>query len=140
MVFNLSTKANITHKGAILLGKYVACDAFDAFKPLRIVTHAHADHLVGLRKSLKTCEYVMMTQATKDLVNVINPSLNLKGDFIKTVDYNQTFRYKDEDITFFPTDHILGAAQVLVEDDENTRIYIQEISGLTIHLFWMQMF
>jgi putative mRNA 3-end processing factor len=122
MVINLNNKANITHKGAILLGKYVACDAFDAFRPLRIVTHAHADHLVGLRKSLRTCKYVMMTQATKDLINVINPSINLSRDTIKTFDYNQTFRYKEEDITFFPTDHILGAAQVLVEDDENTRI------------------
>jgi len=67
----LTEKASITDRGAVLLGKYVACDAYDKAKPLRVVTHAHADHLIGLRQSLRTCEKVLMTKATKDLVDVM---------------------------------------------------------------------
>ena len=49
----MSERAQVTKNGAVLLGDSVACDAFDETRPLRIVTHAHADHLGGLRKSLK---------------------------------------------------------------------------------------
>jgi putative mRNA 3-end processing factor len=118
----LSLKATITQKGAVLLGKYVACDAFDETKPLRIVTHAHADHIIGLQQSLRTCEKVLMTKATKDLIDVMRGPLFLMGGFVETLDYGKTLQYEEERITFFHADHILGAAQVLVEDAEGTRI------------------
>ena len=118
----LSLKATITSRGAILLGKYVACDAFDETKPLRVVTHAHADHLMGLQQSLRTCEKVFMTKATRDLINVMRGPLFLMGGFVEALDYGKTLRYEDEAITLFRADHILGAAQVLVEDAEGTRI------------------
>ena len=41
----MSARALVTKSGAVLLGDSVACDAFDGSRPLRIVTHAHADHL-----------------------------------------------------------------------------------------------
>jgi putative mRNA 3-end processing factor len=118
----LQTKATVTPRGAVLLGKYVACDAFDESKPLRVVTHAHADHMMGLRQSLRTCEKVLMTKATKDLIDVLKGPLFLMGGFVETLDYGKTLQYEEERITFFPADHILGAAQVLVEDVEGTRI------------------
>ena len=106
----------------MLLGKYVACDAYDKAKPLRVVTHAHADHLIGLRQSLRTCEKVLMTKATKDLVDVMRGPLFLMGGLVETLDYGRTIQFEDESITFFKADHILGAAQVLVEDVEGKRI------------------
>jgi len=118
----LSTKATITQRGAVLLGKYVACDAPDETKPLRVVTHAHADHMIGLQQSLRTCEKVLMTEATKDLIDVMMSPLFLMGGSAETFDYGKTLRYKEDCITLFPADHILGAAQVLVEDAEGTRI------------------
>jgi len=118
----LSAKATVTRKGAILLGKYVACDAFDESKPLRVVTHAHADHMIGLEKSLRNCSKVLMTTATKDLVDVLRGPLFLMRGFVEKLDYGKTLQYEDERITFFRADHILGAAQVLVEDAEGTRI------------------
>lgn len=33
----LTEKATVTEKGAVLLGNYVACDAFDESRPLRVV-------------------------------------------------------------------------------------------------------
>ena len=119
---SLNAKATITKNGAVLLGNYVACDSSDNSKPLRVVTHAHADHMMGLRQSLRTCEKVLMTPATKDLIDVLRGPLFLMGGFVETLDYGKTMHYKDESITFFKADHILGACQVLVEDAQGTRI------------------
>ncbi|MEM3581149.1 MAG: MBL fold metallo-hydrolase [Candidatus Bathyarchaeia archaeon] len=116
------SKANITERGAVLLGKSVACDAFDDSKPLRVVTHAHADHMIGLQQSLRTCEKVLMTKATKDLIDVMKNPLFLVGGYVENLDYGKTLHYSEESITLFPADHILGACQVLVEDAEGTRI------------------
>ncbi len=118
----MSTKATITETGAVLLGKNVACDAFDKTRPLRVVTHAHADHMTGLKQSLRTCEKVLMTKATKDLIDVMMGPLFLMSGNVETHDYGKTFQYGDEYITFYGADHILGAAQVLVEDTEETKI------------------
>ncbi len=118
----LFSKADITWRGAVLLGKNVACDASDDSKPLRVVTHAHADHMIGLQQSLRTCEKVLMTKATKDLIDVMKSPLFLMGGFVETLDYGKTMNYGEESITLFPADHILGACQVLVEDAEGTRI------------------
>jgi len=118
----LSTKAKITNRGAVLLGKALACDAFDECRPLRVVTHAHADHMMGLNRSLRTCRKILMTRATKDLIDVIQTPLFLKGGHVQTLAYGETYQHEEERITLFGADHILGAAQVLVEDHEGTRI------------------
>ena len=121
-MLQLSTKASITNRGAVQLGKSIACDTFDETRPLRVVTHAHADHMMGLRQSLEACEKVLMTSATKDLVDVMKGPLFLMGGYAEPLDYGRTLQYEDERITFFKADHILGAAQVLGEDGEGERI------------------
>jgi len=118
----MSLKAAVTARGAVLLGRYVACDAFDEVKPLRVVTHAHSDHMLGLQESLENCEAALMTQATKDLIDVLKGPLFLMTGEVKTLGYEEKFRYGDERLTLHYADHILGAAQVLVEDAEGTRI------------------
>ena len=118
----MSEKALVSQRGAVLLGDSVACDAFDEDKPLRVVTHAHADHLVGLRRSLKSCEKVLMTAATRDLIGVVNGSLPRDDGGVKVLDYGEPFEYGDERVTLLKADHILGAAQVLVENSEGIRV------------------
>ena len=118
----MSLRAQVTKNGAVLLGDSVACDAFDADRPLRIVTHAHADHLGGLRKSIKCCQKVLMTKATRDLAETLNDQLKLKGAPIETLEYGKALQFGDEKITLTRADHILGAAQVLVEDAGGIRI------------------
>ena len=122
MVLVLSLKASVTHRGAIQLGKNIACDSFDETRPLRVVTHAHADHIMGLQQSLRNCEKVLMTTATKDLIDVLRSPLFLMSGFVETIDYDKTLLYEKEKITFLKADHILGANQVLVEDSEGERI------------------
>ncbi len=119
----MAERASVTKCGAVLLGDSVACDAFDASRPLRVVTHAHADHLYGLKSSLKHCEKVLMTKATRDLTETLNDSIKLKGSpTVKTLEYGKILKYKDEKISLLKADHILGAAQVLVEDVGGIRI------------------
>ena len=118
----MSLRAKVSKNGAVLLGDSVACDAFSADMPLRIVTHAHADHLGGLRKSLKLCEKVLMTKATRDLAETLDDSLKLRGRSVETMEYDTPIKFGDEKITLVKADHILGAAQVLVEDAGGIRI------------------
>lgn len=116
----MSERAGVARNGAVLLGDNVACDAFHENRPLRVVTHAHSDHLGGLRKSLRNCEKVLMTAATRDLTETLNESLNLKNT--EAMEYGKALEYCGEKITLFRADHILGAAQVLLEDSGGIRI------------------
>ncbi len=118
----MAERALVTKTGAILLGDSVACDAFDPSRPLRVVTHAHADHLGGLRRSVKCCEKVVMTKATRDLAETLNGNLKLRDKSIHCLDYDKVLKYGDERITLKRADHILGACQVLVEDAGGIRI------------------
>lgn len=118
----IQSKANVTNLGAVLLGQYVACDAYDEVRPIRVVTHAHADHMIGLGKSLKNCEVAIMTPATKDMIDALKGPRFLSRGTVKTLDYGESFTYGDETLTLHYADHILGTAQALVEDKEQTRI------------------
>jgi len=115
-------KASVSDKGAILLGECVACDSFDDASPLRVVTHAHYDHLTGLQQSLKKSKAVIMTAATKDLLEAMQGRWSLTNSNVKTLDYEEPLIFEDERLTLYFADHILGTAQVLVEDAEGTRI------------------
>lgn len=115
-------KAAINDKGAILLGKRTACDSSDDTRPLRVVTHAHYDHLTGFQQSLRKCKAVIMTAATKDLLEVMRGRWSIMKGNIKTLNYEEPLIYEDEKLTLYFADHILGTTQVLVEDAEGTRI------------------
>ena len=63
-----------------------------------------------------------MTTATRDLTEVMNGPLALRESPVETLDYGETLQYGDERVTLVKADHILGAAQVLVEDASGNRI------------------
>lgn len=115
-------KAIIDHNGAVLLGNSVVCDAH-ADRPLRIVTHGHTDHTQGLSESLRRCEKVIMTPATYDLIRLLYGFPARHDAVLHTLDYNNTLEFGGgESVTFFRAGHIIGSAQVLVEDDEGTKL------------------
>jgi putative mRNA 3-end processing factor len=118
----IKSKADVTKSGAVLLGKHVACDAYDESRPIRVVTHAHADHMIGLGKSLNNCEVTVMTPATRDMIDALKGPRFLSRGTVKTLDYGEPLTYEDETLTLHYADHILGTAQALVEDKEQTRI------------------
>jgi len=63
-----------------------------------------------------------MTRPTKDLLTVMHSRSYLTKTNVQTLDYGQTITHKGEKVTLHCADHILGAAQVLVEDKEGVRI------------------
>ncbi len=105
-----------------MLGKHVACDAYAENRPLRVVTHAHADHTGGLRWSLRECKKVLMTEATRDLIDVMEGPFGRRLQDIETLECGKSIRFDGERITFLKAQHILGAAQVLVESEEGERV------------------
>jgi len=115
-------KARIARGGAVLLGKNVACDAHEPSRPVRVVTHAHNDHTTGLSRSLKECSWVLMTEATRDLLAVLRRRDLLSSPNVLGLKYGQPFDAGGEVVRLLKARHIIGAAQVLVEDEEGTRL------------------
>jgi Cft2 family RNA processing exonuclease len=80
----------------------------DASKPqkLSFVSHAHTDHISPHEKAL-------MTAATRRFFD-----LRLAGHKTELVEleYNKPHRIGESTVTLFPAGHILGSAQVLVEN------------------------
>jgi putative mRNA 3-end processing factor len=118
----LIDNVSVTHRGAILLGNSVVCDAYHEKRPLRVVTHAHADHTSGLRWSLRECRKVIMTEATRDLIDILEGPLGHRLNIIETLEYGKTLRFNGENITLYKAQHILGASQVLVELENGQKV------------------
>ena len=57
----LVLNAAVSKSKAILLGDSVACDAHEDGREVRVVTHAHYDHVLGLKESLRRCKVVYAT-------------------------------------------------------------------------------
>jgi len=80
----------------------------DASKPqaLSFVSHAHSDHISRHQKAL-------LTPATRRFFDL---RLAKHETELVELDYNQPFRVGESTVTLFPAGHILGSAQVLVEN------------------------
>jgi putative mRNA 3-end processing factor len=63
-----------------------------------------------------------MTEATRDLIEVLEEPIGSKIKNIETLAYESPLQYNNERITLFKAEHILGAAQVLVETAEGERV------------------
>ncbi|KXA92439.1 hypothetical protein AKJ66_04155 [candidate division MSBL1 archaeon SCGC-AAA259E22] len=106
---------------AVLMGENFTCDGhFD--RPIRVVTHAHSDHISGLKKSLTECELVIMTPTTQGFLKALY--MEKYGDLegVVALDYGESFQYRGEKITLYDANHIPGSAQVLVETRESDRL------------------
>ncbi len=112
---------SIESNGSVLLGRQFCCDAHSP-RAVRIVTHAHWDHVLGLEDSLKSCQVIYMTAATKELIQVLRGPLP-EGK-VRVLEYDRPVRVGEEVLTLLPSDHILGSCQVRVRDGEgNTLTY-----------------
>jgi putative mRNA 3-end processing factor len=117
---DLRSKAMITRRGAILLGENFAADAHED-RATRVVTHAHADHILDIDESFRRCDRVVMTPATSELIESIY-GIKLDPSKLELLDYGKSMGFGDERLTLFQAGHILGSAQVLVETREGYRI------------------
>ncbi len=85
----------------------------DPIKPVdkAIITHAHADHAKPNHNNVL---------ATEDTINImkIRYGENCAKSF-QSIKYNEKIYFNGIYITFFPAGHILGSAQILLEDKKN---------------------
>lgn len=80
-----------------------------------IITHAHADHAKPGHKK------VLGTRETLDIMK-LRYGKNCASEF-QIINYNETINYNGIKITFFPAGHILGSAQILIEN-KNERVVV----------------
>ncbi len=111
--------ARITENGAVLLGRTVSCDAHYE-RPVRIITHAHSDHILNLSESLRLCNTILATPITKDIVAILKGEKHYTR--ITTLEYGVPFEFEGERVTLYPAHHIAGSAQVLLERRDGRRI------------------
>ncbi len=110
--------AAVSKSKAILLGGNVACDAHEDGREVRVVTHAHYDHVLGLRESLRRCKAVYATPLTRDMLSVL---YGRRAEEVLPLSYGEPVMVGTDVMTFYPSGHIPGSAQVLVEDPDGNR-------------------
>lgn len=118
----LSKKVTINKAGAVLLGKHVACDGTIVERSISVISHAHGDHLKGFESALAFCDAVLMSPETRDLLIADRGNWLLRRRNLIGLSYRKPFSYKDERITLYPVNHMLGSCQVLLENRDGTRI------------------
>jgi hypothetical protein len=86
----------------VVNGHLIAVDCWDPESTLNFVSHAHSDHISGIRKNKK----VIASRITKELIE--------KRDHRKRVDLSEDL----EGITMLNAGHILGSKQMYAESME----------------------
>ena len=119
MSAELDQLASVSARGAVLLGATLTCDAHGP-RPVRLVSHIHADHLHGLAASLRQCETVLATPLTCALLAVLRG--RRKAERLRALPYGQSFERRRERLELHPAGHIAGSAQVLLTTAEGVRI------------------
>lgn len=106
------------HTKAILVGRHYAIDGY-APKPVRIVTHIHSDHVLGLEASARDSVYIVGTPLTLDLIEAIgrlgDGAASLFSIKKRPVNYGEQLTYQGTRVTLIECDHVPGSAQVLIE-------------------------
>jgi putative mRNA 3-end processing factor len=115
----LEAAASIAATGAVLLGATLACDAHGP-RPVRLISHIHADHLHGLASSLRQCEAVLATPLTRALLAVLKG--RRKAERLRALEYGESFERRGERLQLFPAGHIAGSAQALLTTAGGLRI------------------
>jgi len=118
----LNHKVSISKTRAILLGRYIACDGTTIERPIAVISHAHGDHSEGFESALASCDAVLMTPETRDLLIADRGNWLLRRRNLVGLPYRKPFTHKDETITLYPATHMLGSCQVLFENKDRTRI------------------
>ncbi len=105
---------------AILVGREITIDGFSK-RRIRIVTHAHYDHVGGLSDSIMFSEYIIATPATHDLlVELGYVRKNQYSSYLRkrlSLEYYDEREFYGHSIELLPVTHILGSAQVRIVYD-----------------------
>lgn len=112
-------KITINERGAVLVDNSLSIDGHGS-SSLRIVTHAHSDHVRDLSKSLAQCRGVAATALTLDLLTELGHTLS-RGNAIR-LDYGSKIKVDGLEVMLERTRHIPGSSQVIVVDEDGLKI------------------
>ncbi len=84
-------------------------------KPFGFISHAHGDHLARHHK-------ILCTPPTADFIRK-----RLKIREIETLDFNTPLQIDDSVITLHPAGHILGSAQIRIENGDGSFLYSGDV-------------
>jgi putative mRNA 3-end processing factor len=92
-------------KGILLTEAGLWLDATES-KPLSFVSHAHSDHICAHERAL-------LTAPTRRFLDL---RLGRHETDLRELEFNHPYRIGESVVTLFPAGHILGSAQILVEN------------------------
>jgi len=113
-------KIYVSPSGAILLSESVIADGHVDGALARVITHIHHDHIVDLRKSLRSGLLFLATPLTLDLLAA--QGHNIPYHRRLDVSYRSPVRLEDYQVTLYQANHVPGAAEVLVEHPDGMRV------------------
>ena len=101
---------DVDDKGIRITGSSLWLDA-NRKAPFSFVSHAHSDHVKNHTKIIATPETISLVKLKFPKIDAIN------------LEYNQKYKIDDMMIELFPSGHMLGAAQILIEKDGSRLVY-----------------
>lgn len=111
----------VSRGGGVLLGPSVVCDGFLQSAPIRVQTHVHDDHMGGFNSS-KGFQTIIASEATKALLIAdLNSELSLRSNF-RSMPVLRQAEIEGVNIELLPSEHMLGAVQVVVTLADGTRV------------------
>ncbi len=104
--------AGVKGNGAVLLGRGFTVDGHWS-RPFRVVTHAHSDHLLHIRRSVRECMFIVANPYTFRFMDVLGYSVPEEKRL--ALDYGVSVDLDGETVTLFRSRHIPGSSVVVVE-------------------------
>ncbi|MEM2094433.1 MAG: MBL fold metallo-hydrolase, partial [Candidatus Bathyarchaeia archaeon] len=93
----------------------------DTARSARFISHAHYDHLCNFRN----CSNIA---ATRQTIEIVSSTKNLKENLFSQYDIGQTVRFDDVEVTIHDAGHILGSAQFSIYTSTKTIVYTGDIN------------
>ncbi len=112
-------RVDISHSGTILIGRSISADG-PSERKIQFVSHAHTDHIGGLKKKAIQKQTVVCTAPTLELATEL---LHHQPPDAAILEYRKPREFEGESVELYPANHILGSAQLLVESKEGTLAY-----------------
>ncbi len=109
----MSCEVGVDKAGAVLLGCSVAADSHRPGRPVRVVTHAHSDHMLGIERSFRESRLIVATPVTMEMMEVLG--YRVPHGKAVPLGYGESVGFGDESIMLVESRHIAGSSQVLVE-------------------------
>ncbi|MET1101975.1 MAG: MBL fold metallo-hydrolase [Pyrodictiaceae archaeon] len=107
------SEIRITSTGAIVLAKGIAVDGYMDSSIVRVVTHIHSDHILGLEKDIKNRRSIVATPLTHDMLEILGYSMGPRQKI--KLPYDIGYKVECGKLVLRRTNHIPGSCMVMLE-------------------------